>query len=114
MGEIDEEIYEMTNKDLQEKLDNIERGLAECRKNLSNLDSEVDDILAMCCKLDSLWHDASLEICQKLQNLLFPNGVLWDKGKDNYRTFEENEALSIIARLSANCKKEKEENSSEN
>ena len=29
MGEIDEEIYEMTNKDLQEKLDNIERGLAE-------------------------------------------------------------------------------------
>lgn len=48
MGEIDEDIYEMTNKDLQEKLDNIERGLAECRKNLSNLDSEVDDILAMC------------------------------------------------------------------
>ena len=76
--------------------------------------SDAYDILAMCCKLDSLWHDASLEICQKLQNLLFPNGVLWDKEKDNYRTFEENEALSIIARLSANCKKEKEENSSEN
>ena len=72
----------MTNKDLQEKLDNIERGLAECRKNLSNLDSEVDDILAICCKLDSLWRDASLETCQKLQNLLFPNGVLWDKEKE--------------------------------
>ena len=81
MGEIDEEIYEMTNKDLQEKLENIERGLAECRKNLSNLDSEVDDILAMCCNLDSLWRCASLETCQKLQNLLFPNGILWDKEK---------------------------------
>ena len=113
MGEIDEEIYEMTNKDLQEKLDNIERGLAECRKNLSNLDSEVDDILAMCCKLDSLWREGSLETCQKLQNLLFPNGILWDKEKDNYRTFDENEALSIIARLSVNYKNKKEENSFE-
>lgn len=114
MGEIDEEIYEMTNKDLQEKLDNIERGLAECRKNLSNLDSEVDDILAMCCNLDSLWRGASLETCQKLQNLLFPNGILWDKGKDNYRTYDENEALSIIVRFSVNYKNKKEENSYEN
>ena len=114
MGEIDEEIYEMTNKDLQEKLDNIERGLAECRKNLSNLDSEVDDILAMCCKLDSLWCYASLETCQKLQHLLFPNGILWDKEKDNYRTYDENEALSIIVRLSVNCQNKKEENSLEN
>ena len=96
------------------KLYGIERGLAECRKNLSNLDSEVDDILAMCCKLDSLWRDASLETCQKLQNLLFPNGVLWDKDKDNYRTFDENEALSIIARLSVSYKNKKEENSLEN
>ena len=103
----------MANKDLQEKLDNIERGLAECRNNLSNLDSEVDDILAMCCKLDSLWRDGSLETCQKLQNLLFPNGILWDKEKDNYRTFDENEALSIIARLSVNYKNKKEENSLE-
>ena len=81
--------------------------------NLSNLDNEVDDILAMCCKLDSLWRDASLETCQKLQNQLFPNGILWDKEKDNYRTFDENEALSIIARLSVNYKNKKEENSFE-
>lgn len=64
--------------------------------NLSNLDSEVDDILAMCCKLDVLWRDASLKTCQKLQNRLFPNGILWDKEKDNYRTFDKNEVLSII------------------
>ena len=114
MGEIDEEIYEMTNKDLQEKLDNIERGLAECRRELSNLDKEVDKILSMCCRLDSLWKNSSLETAQKLQNLLFPNGVFWDKENDDYRTFDENEALSVIARISAGCKREKEENSLEN
>ena len=65
-------------------------------------------------QLDSLWRDGSLETCQKLQNMLFPNGILWDKEKDNYRTFDENEALSIIARLSENYKNTKEENSPEN
>ena len=29
---------------------------------------------------------ARLKLAQKLQNLLFPNGILWDKEKDNYRT----------------------------
>ena len=114
MGAIDEEIYEMTNKDLQETLDNIERSLAECRKDLSNLDNEVDEILSMCCKLDCLWKDAPLETCQRLQNLLFPNGILWDKENDDYRTFDENEALSIIGRISTSCEQEKEENSLEN
>ena len=99
----------MTNKDLQEKLDNIERGLAECRRELSNLDNEVDEILSMCCKLDCLWKDAPLETCQRLQNLLFPNGILWDKEKDDYRTFNENEALAVIARVSSSYENKKED-----
>ena len=114
MGDIDEDVYETTNQELQKKLDDIEKGLAECRKDLSNLDNEVDEILSMCCKLDCLWKDAPLETCQRLQNLLFPNGILWDKENDDYRTFDENEALSIIARISTSCEKEKEENSLEN
>ena len=51
---------------------------------------------------------------ETLQDLLFPNGILWDKDKDNYRTFDENEVLSIIARLSVSYKNKKEENSLEN
>ena len=111
MGDIDEDVYQTTNEMLQEKLDKIELELAKCQKDLSNLDGDVNEVLAMCCKLDSLWREGSLETCQKLQNLLFPNGILWDKEKDNYRTFDENEALSIIARLSVNYKNKKEENS---
>ena len=61
----------------------------------------------MCCKLDSLWKDSSLETSQKLQNLLFPDGILWDKEKDDYRTFNENEALAVIARASSSYKNKK-------
>lgn len=108
-GDIDEDIYQTTNQLLQDKLDKIEFELAKCRKDLSNFDSEVDEVLAICCKLDCLWKNASLETSQKLQNLLFPNGILWDKEKDDYRTFDENEALSVIVRISRSYKNKKED-----
>lgn len=109
MGDIDEDIYQETNAALQDKLDKIELELAKCRKDLSNFDSEVDEVFAICCKLDCLWKNSSLETSQKLQNLLFPNGILWDKEKEDYRTFDENEALSVIARISRNYKNKKED-----
>ena len=109
MGDIDEDVYQTTNEMLQEKLDKIELELAKCRKDLSNLDGDVDEVLSMCCKLDSLWKDSSLETSQKLQNLLFPDGILWDKEKDDYRTFNENEALAVIARVSSSYKNKKED-----
>ena len=109
MGDIDEDVYQTTNEMLQEKLDKIELELAKCRKDLSNLDGDVNEVLAMCCKLDCLWKDSSLEISQKLQNLLFPEGILWDKEKDDYRTFNENEALAVIARVSSSYENKKED-----
>ena len=113
MGDIDEDVYQTTNEMLQEKLDKIELELAKCRKDLSNLDGDVNEVLAMCCKLDCLWKDSSLETSQKLQNLLFPEGILWDKEKDDYRTFNENEALAVIARVSSSYENKKEDFSSE-
>ncbi len=109
MGDIDEDIYQETNAALQDKLDKIELELAKCRKDLSNFDSEVDEVFAICCKLDCLWKNSSLETSQKLQNLLFPNGILWDKEKEDYRTFDENEALSVIARISKSYENKKED-----
>ena len=110
MGDIDEEIYQTTMESLQTKLDKIELELVDCKKNLSNHDDDVDLILSMCSKLDCLWKDSSLEISQKIQNLLFPYGILWDKEIDNYRTFRENETLAVIVRISKYYKNKKEEN----
>ena len=112
-GDIDEDIYEETIETLQEKLTKIDLELANCKRNLSNLSEEVDDTLAICCKLDTLWKNASLELSQRIQNLLFPDGILWDKEIDDYRTFNENKALSIIAKISSDYRNKKEKNSSE-
>ena len=70
--------------------------------------------MATCCKLGGLWHSSELELKERIQNLLFPNGILWDKEIGNYRTIDENGALFLLNRLSMDYKNKKEENSLEN
>ncbi|MBO5819147.1 MAG: hypothetical protein J6R21_05595 [Bacteroidales bacterium] len=111
MGDIDEDIYTTTVEVIQEKLAKIEVEIAKVKRNLSNLTSSVEEVVATCCKLGSLWSDSELELCQKIQNLLFPSGILWDKEIDNYRTINCNQALDIIQRISDGYKNKNEEKS---
>ncbi len=108
MGEIDAEIYEVTMQNLQEKRDRILVGLAGLKKNLSNLADMVDSVAATCCKLGDMWRSSNVELCRKIQNLLFPKGILWGKKTDDYRTIEENKALAILRYLSSEYKNKKE------
>lgn len=110
MGDIDDEIYTMTVEALQKDLGQITLELSKYDKDLSNHENRINDVLVMCCHLGSLWRNADLTTAQKLQNLLFPQGILWDKEKDDYRTFGENAALSVIRRITDTYRKEKEEN----
>lgn len=109
-GDIDDEIYAITVEDLQQKLEKVEVEIAKVKRNLSNLYSRIDDIVATCCKLGGLWRNSKLELKERIQNLLFPNGILWDKEIGNYRTFNKNKALLIIDKISESYKNKKEEN----
>ena len=108
MGDIDEDIYTTTVEVIQEKLAKIEVEMAKVKRNLSNLTSTVDEVVATCCKLGGLWSNSELELCQKIQNLLFPSGIFWDKENENYRTIDENYALSIMHNISVSCENKKE------
>ena len=108
MGDIDEDVYAITVQTIQEKLAKIEIEIAKVKKNLSNLTSTVDEVVLTCCKLGSLWSDSELDLRQRIQNLLFPSGILWDKETGSYRTFDENRALLVIQRISDSYINEKE------
>lgn len=55
-----------------------------------------------------MWSSSELELSQKIQNLLFPSGILWDKEIGNYRTIDENYALNIIHNISISYENKKE------
>ena len=110
MGDIDDEIYSMTIEALQKDIDRITLELSKYDKDLSNQENRINDVLVMCCHLGSMWRQADILTAQKLQNLLFPNGIYWDKEIDDYRTITENAGLAVIRKISDCYKKEKEEN----
>ena len=43
----------------------------------------------MSCKLGDLWQKGNARVCQKLQNLVFPQGIEWDDKNDDYNTMKE-------------------------
>lgn len=107
-GDIDEDVYQTALEVNQEKLNKTILEIDRENKELSNSSSDVDAIVEICCKLGCLWKESSLPVCQKLQNLVFPDGILWDKRKGDYRTIRTNKALELIAQISSNYKKEDE------
>lgn len=111
--DIDEETFKITINELQKELQGYELELSKCRQDLSNLAKRIDEVFVMCCNLASLWKDGTLETSQKLQNLLFPDGIFWDKEICGYRTEGENCALAVMRRITSIYKNNKEEKSLE-
>lgn len=107
-GCIEEDVYHIALEANQEKLNKILLEIDEVKKILSNSDTDVDKVVAMCCKLGDLWKISSLQTCQKLQNLVFPEGVFWDKKICNYRTPKTNLAIELMCKISAVYKNKNE------
>ncbi len=108
LGEISDSVYQATFHKLNKDLAEIERGLAETEKNLSNLQKFIDEAIAMSCKLGTLWEQGDFSSRQKLQNLLFPSGIYFDKNTDDYRTENENKVFKIFRLFSSSCENAKE------
>lgn len=106
LGKINEDVYTATINSLNSDLDGVTLELQDCKQDLSNLDSKVGEIVAICCKLGELWGGGDFHFRQKLQKLVYPDGIFFDKIKGEYRTENENEVFKIFRRLSSDYKKE--------
>lgn len=114
LGEIDKDIYNATSAHLNEQLTQIHKALQEAERDLSNEKKYIADVIAISCKLGNLWQEGDFRTRQKLQNLVYPNGILFDKHLGNYRTENENEVFRIFRSISTSYKIEKENAASEN
>lgn len=110
MGDIEEDVYKLTVETLQQDINRITLELSKYDKDLSNLENRINDVLVMCCHLGGMWKQADIVTAQKLQNMLFPKGIYWDKQLDGYRTIIENAGLTVIRKITESYRKEKEEN----
>lgn len=100
IGEIDEEVYRVTIDTLKSKLAEIETSLAQEQENLSNRSKFIERVISTTSKLGDLWRGGDFRGRQKIQNLVFPDGISYDKNSKRYRTDFVNPALEIFRRFS--------------
>ena len=79
--------------ELNSRLAEIRRDLEDAGKNLSNMMNYINQTIEISCKLGSLWRDSDFSNRQKIQNLVYPGGIYFDKKNDDYRTENENEVF---------------------
>ena len=114
MSEIDRDVYSITSEHLNDQLTQIHKALQEAERDLSNEQKYIADVIAISCKLGTLWQEGDFRTRQKLQNLVYPDGILYDKHLGSYRTENENEVFRIFRSISTGYIVDKEKAAKEN
>ena len=101
MGEITKAQFEKFSQKLVAEKEQIEASLGERPKKLSNLEKYVGFSLKICSGMGKMWVLGDYHAKQKLQKLVFPEGVAFDKENNDYRTQKVNSVFSLIKSFSA-------------
>ncbi|GAA4100498.1 recombinase family protein [Mucilaginibacter panaciglaebae] len=99
-GKIEDELYQKVKNKLSAEIATLDKDFKKLNRSLSNLHYYIDVALKLCSNLSLLWSKGTLCIKQRLQNLLFPTGILFNKDLSNYRTYETNNLFNLITSLS--------------
>ena len=106
--EIDKDTYTTTIAELQDRKDVIMLEMDKWNENLSNLEKQIPVLISTASNISTLWHNSDLETKKQIQNLVFPEGVFWDKEICGYRTPSRNKVFDVLSEYSAIYKKETE------
>lgn len=105
IGEINNDIYsKFKAKYVQEQKD-LQSNLSDATLSSSNLQTAIDKALAMSANLSELWVCGDLLQKKKIQNLVFPSGIGYNKQKDKVQTKRVNAVFSSIPLLSMDLEK---------
>lgn len=94
-GEINEEIFERISSKLKGEIASLQHELDKMKNKLSNPEKFIDQSLKICSNLSGLWVSADYNERIKLQELLFPEGIFYDRENGNYRTSKVNLILEL-------------------
>ncbi|MEY3967209.1 MAG: hypothetical protein RL137_109, partial [Bacteroidota bacterium] len=98
-GDIDQVLYFKYRDKYREKIRQIESELDSSQNQLSNLQKSAEICLDLALKLPSTWKNANFNRKQRIQKLVFPEGIFYDRKKDGYRTSRVNLLFSAIPYL---------------
>ena len=98
--EIDKAFFEKFSSKLKEEKRQMEAEMDKQPLKKSNLNKYIDFALSTACNLSSLWENGDYEMKQKLQFMLFPEGIYYNKKNDESRTGRVNSVFELLCSLS--------------
>lgn len=106
IGKVDEDAYSSAIAELEAEKRSTEAELEKISVNLSNLASFIENAIRIACNLSSYWNKGDFETSQKIQKMVFPNGVRWDKENRAYLTDFGNLFFDLMFSVSDDYKNE--------
>ena len=107
LGEINSAIYKKFKDKYESQKQELQSKIENPTLNSSNLELAIDKALNLSESLEKIWTEGDLKQKQKLQNLVFPSGLGYDKSNDRVRTPKVNAifgAIPILTKEISNIK----------
>ena len=106
---IDNTIYQSKKMEIDNKLSELNQKLQELNVDLSNLDNKLDKAVKILGNISKIWGYGSIGVKQKIQNLIFPNGIVIDPKNREYRTSNIQVIFQIILDLTRDTEGQKKD-----
>jgi site-specific DNA recombinase len=114
VGEIDRLLYEKTTGKIKDELKGINQELDKTDFGISNSKELIEKGVVFASELASCWVDGDYEERKMVQEILFPDGIVFDKKTDTFRTHNINAVIAVINEISHNYYQKKERQTNEN
>ncbi len=111
-GDIDRSLYQKYREKYQAELNANQAEMQQSQNELSNPKEFIDFSVEMCGNLSKMWASGGLEHKIQVQQALFPNGLVYDRQNEHYRTEKINSIIAQIAHLARVSEENKKGNSS--
>jgi site-specific DNA recombinase len=105
--EINRDMFEKYQAKFNEDIKSIQQELGKVKKGVSNPEKCIENAVDFASKLANMWDLANYQGKQKLQYLVFPDGIYFNKKTDGCRTENINQFLFSIGSISSTLSQKK-------
>jgi site-specific DNA recombinase len=96
--EMSRETYDRLLAKYRVEFNKIQKEMDDSAVSISNLKEMLNETSILCRNLRKLWQDGTVSLKERLQKLIFPSGLVYDKKNEVFRTPDINFIIAEIAR----------------
>lgn len=105
--EMSKETYDRLLAKYRVEFNKIQKEMDDSAVSISNLKEMLNETSILCRNLRKLWQEGTVSLKERLQKLIFPSGLVYDKKNEVFRTPDINFIIAEIARHTGDLAKMK-------